>query len=42
MIASIMPKNLRVEEEKEDQNSYYTRFVLSPMERGYAITSVIR
>ncbi len=38
MIASIMPKNLRVEEEKEDQNSYYTRFVLSPMERGYAIT----
>jgi DNA-directed RNA polymerase subunit alpha len=38
MIASVMPKNLRIEEEKEDQNSLYTRFVLSPMERGYAIT----
>lgn len=38
MLASIMPKNLRIEAEKEDENSFYTRFVLSPMERGYAIT----
>nr|WP_258001721.1 DNA-directed RNA polymerase subunit alpha [Mesotoga sp. Brook.08.YT.4.2.5.1] len=33
-----MPKNLRIEEEREDQNSYFTRFILSPMERGYATT----
>ncbi|HAY98361.1 MAG TPA: DNA-directed RNA polymerase subunit alpha [Mesotoga sp.] len=38
MLTSIMPKNLRIEEEREDQNSYFTRFILSPMERGYATT----
>ncbi|KUK67640.1 MAG: DNA-directed RNA polymerase subunit alpha [Mesotoga infera] len=38
MLTSIMPKNLRIEEEREDENSYFTRFILSPMERGYATT----
>ncbi len=38
MLTSIMPKNLRIEEEREDDNSYFTRFILSPMERGYATT----
>ncbi len=38
MISFVMPKTLRTEEEREDTNSYYARFVLSPMEKGYAIT----
>lgn len=38
MVEFVMPKMLKIEDEREDQNSYYTRFVLSPMERGYAIT----
>ena len=38
MISFVMPKTLKTEEEKEDASSYYARFVLSPMEKGYAIT----
>lgn len=33
-----MPKTLKIEESKEDANSYYEKFILSPMERGYAVT----
>jgi len=33
-----MPKTLKVEESKEDANSFYEKFILSPMERGYAVT----
>nr|WP_245612713.1 DNA-directed RNA polymerase subunit alpha [Kosmotoga pacifica] len=33
-----MPKTLKVEESREEANSYYEKFVLSPMERGYAVT----
>ncbi len=34
----VWPKNFKIEQEKEDENSYYSRFTLSPLERGYAIT----
>ncbi|MCD6551082.1 DNA-directed RNA polymerase subunit alpha [Thermotoga sp.] len=38
MIEFVMPKRLRVEEEREEKDYYYTRFSLSPLEKGYAIT----
>ncbi|OAA30838.1 DNA-directed RNA polymerase subunit alpha [Kosmotoga arenicorallina S304] len=38
MIGFVMPKTLKIEESKEDANSYYEKFILSPMERGYAVT----
>ncbi|AKI97913.1 DNA-directed RNA polymerase subunit alpha [Kosmotoga pacifica] len=38
MIGFVMPKTLKVEESREEANSYYEKFVLSPMERGYAVT----
>ncbi|MDI3523313.1 MAG: DNA-directed polymerase subunit alpha [Kosmotoga sp.] len=38
MVGFVMPKSLKIEEEREEQNSYYAKFVLSPMERGYAVT----
>ncbi|HHF08155.1 MAG: DNA-directed RNA polymerase subunit alpha [Thermotogae bacterium] len=38
MIGFVMPKTLKVEESKEDANSFYEKFILSPMERGYAVT----
>ncbi|AIY86897.1 MULTISPECIES: DNA-directed RNA polymerase subunit alpha [unclassified Thermotoga] len=38
MIEFVIPKKLKVEEEREERNYYYARFSLSPLERGYAIT----
>ncbi len=34
----VMPKKLRIEETKEGPDYYYAKFVLSPLEKGYAIT----
>lgn len=34
----VMPKRLRIEETKEGPDYYYAKFVLSPLEKGYAIT----
>ncbi|AIY88642.1 MULTISPECIES: DNA-directed RNA polymerase subunit alpha [unclassified Thermotoga] len=38
MIEFVIPKKLKVEEEREEKDYYYARFSLSPLERGYAIT----
>ncbi len=38
MGAFVMPKRLRIEEETEGPDYYYSKFVLSPLEKGYAIT----
>ncbi|AAD36540.1 DNA-directed RNA polymerase subunit alpha [Thermotoga maritima MSB8] len=38
MIEFVIPKKLKVEEEREERDYYYSRFSLSPLERGYAIT----
>jgi DNA-directed RNA polymerase subunit alpha len=34
----IMPRKLKMEEHSEAEDYYYARFVLSPLEKGYAIT----
>jgi DNA-directed RNA polymerase subunit alpha len=34
----VMPKKLRVEKVKEEADHYYAKFILSPLEKGYAIT----
>ncbi|TYB92338.1 MAG: DNA-directed RNA polymerase subunit alpha [Kosmotoga sp.] len=34
----VMPKDLKIEEERENEHSYFTKFVFSPLERGYAVT----
>lgn len=34
----IMPKNLKMEDHSETDEHYYARFVLSPLEKGYATT----
>ncbi|MCD6545172.1 MAG: DNA-directed RNA polymerase subunit alpha [Candidatus Heimdallarchaeaceae archaeon] len=38
MIEYVMPKKLIIEEEREDEEFYYARFSLSPLEKGYSIT----
>ncbi len=38
MSTFIMPKKIRLEETKEGPDYYYGKFVLSPLEKGYAIT----
>jgi len=38
MIEFVMPKRMKLEEEREEKEYYYARFSLSPMEKGYAIT----
>ena len=38
MVEFVMPKKLKVEEEREEKEYYYARFSLSPLEKGYAIT----
>jgi len=38
MSVFIMPKKLRLEEIKEGPDHYYGKFILSPLEKGYAIT----
>lgn len=38
MVEFVMPKKIKLEEEKEEKEYYYARFSLSPMEKGYAIT----
>lgn len=38
MIEFVIPKKLKMEEEREEKDYYYARFSLSPLERGYAIT----
>ncbi|HDM70940.1 MAG TPA: DNA-directed RNA polymerase subunit alpha [Thermotogales bacterium] len=38
MVEYVMPKRLVIEESREDKDYYYARFVLSPLERGYAVT----
>lgn len=38
MIEFVIPKKLKVEEEREEKDYHYARFSLSPLERGYAIT----
>lgn len=34
----VMPKRLKMEEHKESDDYYYARYVLSPLEKGYATT----
>ncbi len=34
----VMPKKMRLEETQEGPDFYYAKFVLSPLEKGYAIT----
>ena len=38
MVEFVMPKRMKLEEEREEKEYYYARFSLSPMEKGYAIT----
>ncbi|MGB9820928.1 MAG: DNA-directed RNA polymerase subunit alpha [Pseudothermotoga sp.] len=38
MIEYVVPKKLRVEEERAEAEYYYARYVLSPMEKGYGTT----
>ncbi len=38
MSVFVMPKRLKLEEVKEGPDYYYGKFILSPLEKGYAIT----
>jgi DNA-directed RNA polymerase subunit alpha len=38
MLKYVMPQKLFVEEQKEDGDYYYGRFILAPLEKGYATT----
>ncbi len=38
MSTFVMPKKLRLEEKSEGPDFYYSKFVLSPLEKGYSIT----
>lgn len=38
MIEYVVPKKLRIEEERAEAEYYYARYVLSPMEKGYGTT----
>ncbi|HNR63965.1 MAG: DNA-directed RNA polymerase subunit alpha [Thermotogaceae bacterium] len=38
MIKYVMPQKLVVEEQREDGDYYYGRFILAPLEKGYATT----
>ncbi len=38
MIEYVMPRKLKIEEERVEEDYYYARYTLSPMEKGYGIT----
>lgn len=38
VIEYVIPKKLKIEEERSETEYYYARYVLSPMEKGYGTT----